>query len=267
MIIAKSWTKIVQHVFYCMILTSLLSTKLTAQDLNITGDGTKIVEIDKTVVIKQKVNLITAFPAKIQAPSTFLLYVWQVPSAVHYIDSNDSITITSAVKGDYTIKVNLVNINFETKKVERKTAEVTFTVGDTPDPKPPIPPVPPPPSPIPADGNRVIIFYESGTALPSKQQLILTAQEIRTYLNSKCALGPDSKTKEWRIWDKDVDASGESVIWQNAVKHFSSTNGATVPWIMIAHGKDGGFEGPLPSDIPATLELLKKYLEPPSKGK
>lgn len=134
------------------------------------------------------------------------------------------------------------------------------TPGPTPvppGPTPPNPPTPPlPPAPIPADGFRVLMVYESSELgkMPSEQEVVLTSQTIRQYLNSRCPSGPDGKTKEWRIYDKDTDASGESKVWQDALKR----SHPTLPWIVISDGKNG-FEGPLPKDVNATLDLLKKF--------
>lgn len=127
----------------------------------------------------------------------------------------------------------------------------TVTVTTTP-PKPPEPP-----SPIPADGFRVLIVYETGDAgkIPYEQQLIIYDQGVRDYLDSHCVKGADGKTPERRIWDKDVKGiEAESKLWQDAFKRPR----ASVPWILISTGKTG-FEGPLPADAEDTLTLLKKY--------
>jgi hypothetical protein len=130
------------------------------------------------------------------------------------------------------------------------------TIGEPgPDPKPPDPkpPDPKPPAPIPVDGFRVLIVYESADSIPAAQRLILTAQEVRQYLNSKCVMG--AANKEWRIWDKDVDTSGETKLWQDAMRRPRQV----VPWIIISDHPRGGFEGPLPKTLAETMTLLRKY--------
>ena len=131
---------------------------------------------------------------------------------------------------------------------------ITGDVGPGPTPKPIDPPIPVPvdPAPIPGEGFRVLIVYESAERLSSGQAVALRAKSLFDYLNSKCAQGPSNK--DWRIWDKDVDLSGESALWQNAMKRPRKS----LPWIIISDGKTG-FEGPLPPDIDSTLALLKKY--------
>lgn len=122
-------------------------------------------------------------------------------------------------------------------------------------PVPPVPPTPPPsPAPIPKDGFRVLIIYESMEKMTPVQASILGSSKIREYLNAKCAKGPDSRTPEYRIVDKDSDASGEDVIWQNAMRRPRTA----VPWLIISTGKDG-YEGTLPGSVDETLSLLKKY--------
>ncbi len=130
-----------------------------------------------------------------------------------------------------------------------------------PGPTPPVPPVPPvPPAPIPADGLHVLIVYDAKTlaSLPKDQQLIFYAQSLRQYLDGKCPAGPDGKTKEYRIWPVGADVSQESTLWQDAYNRSRQST----PWIVISNGTKGGFEGPLPANTDATLELIKKYAEP-----
>lgn len=136
-------------------------------------------------------------------------------------------------------------------------AVVVVVVGEAP-PTPPVPPDPTPPSPapIPVAGFRVLIVYETAelSKLPPEQLVALNSQEVRQYLQAHCVLGPDGKTREWRLWDKDVNTSGESPLWQAAMQRPRQS----VPWIILSDGKTG-FEGPLPSDTAALLALLKKY--------
>lgn len=176
---------------------------------------------------------------------------------------------------------SMVAIDFEAKKVQR--AKFTFTVeGKPPGPLPPKPPDPKPPdpkpddgpAPIPIDGFRVLIVYESAdlAKMPSAQNAVLYSRTIREYLDSKCAQG--TKNKEWRIWDKDLDATAEARHWQEALKRGAEKASAwkpekdkegnivgpkvAYPWIMISTGKTG-HEGPLPANVAKTMELLEKY--------
>lgn len=139
-----------------------------------------------------------------------------------------------------------------------------IVVGTPPPPVPPgpVPPVPPGPTPAPiaGDGFKVLIVYETAetSKMPKGQELVLYSQTVRDYLNAKCPVGSDSKTKEWRIFDKDVATASESKTWQDAMKR----DRKSVPWIVVSNPqKGGGFEGPLPASVDEAMTLLKKYGE------
>lgn len=130
-------------------------------------------------------------------------------------------------------------------------------VGDVP-PVPPDPgPGPKPPDPQPASVKRVLIVFESAEAskMPEKQQQILYGKTVRDYLNSHCEPDADGKTKAFRIWDKDVDASSESKHWQDVMK----VQRSAVPWLVIGDGKTG-YSGPLPATVEEFLTLARKHL-------
>lgn len=137
-------------------------------------------------------------------------------------------------------------------RVEDGSAPVPPGPSPTPDPPGPTPT----PPPIPGDGLRVLIRYESGELqkVPATMTGVLYSMRLRTYLDSVCAMGPDGKTREWRIFDKDVDVSGESPTWQAAMKRPQQTNW----WITISNGKTG-FEGALPTNVDDTIALIKRY--------
>lgn len=125
-----------------------------------------------------------------------------------------------------------------------------------PKPEPKVDPKPVDPAPIPVAGLRVLIVYESADLpkmLPTQSAIIFGAK-TRAELNAACVVGDDGKTREWRMWDKDVDTSGESALWQTAFKRPRQGT----PWVLISNGK-AGFEGPLPANVDDFLTLLKKY--------
>ena len=102
----------------------------------------------------------------------------------------------------------------------------------------------------------MLIIEESAerNKLPPAQASILFSTEIRKYLNAKCPTGSDGKTKEWRIYDQNVDLSGEAKTWKDAMSRPRSS----VPWVVISNGTTG-YEGPLPANVDETLALLRKY--------
>lgn len=152
-------------------------------------------------------------------------------------------------------------------QVIRRTLQVEAGEGPIPPPKP-LPPEPKPPepkpepkpvepdAPIPSPGLRVLIVYESAdlAKLPAAQQAVIYGAKFREYLQANCVAGPDGKTREWRMWDADVDTSAESRLWAAAMKRPRKE----LPHILISNGKTG-FEGPLPKDVDAALELVGRY--------
>ena len=139
-----------------------------------------------------------------------------------------------------------------------EAAQCWITVGTSPvpPPVPPVPPVPPtpptPPAPIPLEGFRVLIVYETAELgrLTGAQRAILTSTKVREYLAAKCA--KDGTQPAFRVYDKDVVPE---LPWlKDAFKRPRSS----LPWIVVSDGKTG-YEGVLPADVDATLELLRKY--------
>lgn len=149
-------------------------------------------------------------------------------------------------------------------KAESEIKSAVLDVGTLPlpPPKPPEPkpdpkPVDPPsPAPIPVAGLRVLIVYETADApkMPPAQAAIIYGKTARDYLLANCAIGPDGKTREVRIWDKDISTAGESKLWQDAMARPRQS----VPWIIVSNGKTG-FEGPLPANVDEFLTLVKRY--------
>lgn len=138
--------------------------------------------------------------------------------------------------------------------VIRRTVDVEAGQGPQPppDPKPPEPK--PDDAPIKANGLHVLIVFESGSSLPAAQNSILYGKQTRDWLDANCVTGPDGRTKQYRIWDKDIDASGDSVLWAEAMKRPRKS----VPWVIVSNGKTG-FEGPLPGTVDEFLKLVKQY--------
>jgi hypothetical protein len=137
-------------------------------------------------------------------------------------------------------------------------AYCVVVVGTPPPPVPPGPPPPPPLPPVPGDGLRVLIVYESDEtgepALPRAKRLILNSQSVRDYLESHCGPDPQKPTwKAYRMWDKDLDATGQHATWAELRKQVKD-----VPGIVVTNGKES-FSGPLPATVDETLQLLKKY--------
>lgn len=184
-------------------------------------------------------------------------YVWKVRGArVKVLDGGKTAHVW-ARPGDYEAEVT--GGYLDKGKVALEVGSHAFKViGKVPGP---VDPVDPPPN---GKLARVLIVYESGeaTKLSAAQQAILYGKAVRDELNARLPLGPDGKTREWRIWDKDVDASGEAAGWQALLKRPHKS----LPWVVIEGDKGVLHEGPLPADAAAMVALVGKFAPKARKG-
>jgi hypothetical protein len=191
-----------------------------------------------------------------------------------FVDSPGGKPTTRTFKGPFLYSIEVVAsgtvelILFRDIKTPplRRTLDVDAGIGPQPPPPGPTPPpnpVDPPkpvppvdPAPIPAAGLHVLVVYDALklTTLTTEQQGAIYGKDVRDYLRAVCPKGEDGVTAEWRMWPVDVDASGESKLWRDALARPRKS----LPWIVVSNGKTG-FEGPLPGNAAEMLALLKKY--------
>lgn len=198
---------------------------------------------------------------------------WEVPAPLAYRElgaDGDALHVTGP-PGSYTLRVRLlVGRTFEDARRLSAALPVEVTPDPAPDPtppgpRPPIPPGPgppgppaPDPAPIPLDGLRVLIVYESkdATRLPPGQRLIFTSGLVRTFLNESCVKGPDGRTPEWRLYDQDTPVENELPHWRDAL----ARPRASVPWLVVSNG-EAGFEGPLPDSVAEFMAVVTSFAE------
>jgi len=230
----------------CVLIAWLVLTGLASAQVSILGE-TKV-EQNKLVRLK----------ADGADPKAGVL--WRVyPPTVDKATTGKGLLEFVAAPGAYRVELLAITLAPDgTTVIAEAVASVVIGGDPKPDPKPPEPgPGPKPdPAPIPDAGFRVLMIYETAEvqSLPPAQSSVLFSKQVRDYLDKKCATGRDGKTKEWRIWDKDIDTAGESKAWQAAM----SRKRESVPWIVISNGSTG-YEGPLPANVADALSLLKKY--------
>lgn len=116
--------------------------------LTIKGGDVKVVQVDQVVVTKVDRTLVTSFPFTVNAKEGGAAYWWTVPSGVKFTEANEVLTITDAPKGDLTVGVKMLVVDFAKQKVTNETGSILFSVGGV---APPVPPSPPTPPPIPTD--------------------------------------------------------------------------------------------------------------------
>ena len=188
------------------------------------------------------------------------------PTAIKWINTNEAADLIPDSNGKSAIffptvpgRYKLAVYTADPKDGPSEPAYCTVVVeGDTPPvpPTPPTPPTPPvPPVPVPGKLKAALIVYESSelSKLSAARQSILYAGPVREYLNKVAPQSADGKTKEWRIFDKDVDLNNAPAVY----KTLMAKPRASTPWIYIDDGA-AGYSGPLPEDTEKTLELLKK---------
>lgn len=168
-----------------------------------------------------------------------------------YVDKLRGKVVTSQEAGQYKVEA------WNAKGDIASDIAVTWVIVGKPSPVPPTPtPTPEPPqpdAPIPLAGFRVLIIEEitERDKLPVAQSSILYSKTVRDYLDAKTPLGPDGRTREYRILDKDFVATEP---WATAMKRKRQS----LPWLIISDGKTG-YEGPLPPNVTEMMALLKKY--------
>lgn len=139
------------------------------------------------------------------------------------------------------------------KAGEQRRVDFVVVVGNGHPP----PPGPVPPGPVPPIGtfNRVLIVYETSTPLPEPQQGIIFGKAVRDALRAKTKTDADNPGGAFRIYDKDVDLSGEQKAWQDLMARPRTSN----PWLVFANDAGVVYEGPLPKDATEMLALMAKY--------
>lgn len=131
-----------------------------------------------------------------------------------------------------------------------------------PEPKPDDPPKPDEvPAPIPGQGLRVVILYESKALppiTPRGQYDAMFNGTVRQWLTQNCAVS-DNNVAEWRMIDPDGVTSSTPEPWKTAAARPRNS----LPWIIISNGTTNkGFEGPVPENADALLKLLQEYKTP-----
>lgn len=249
-----------------LVLLLLANVSYGQIPLSLKGEGVSVVKVDKVIIVKEDLTVVKSFPFTVSAAPGAGLYFWSLPVGVQSEDLGDSVKVTAAPKGSLTISLKAISpkLDKDGKFLGFLTqfGTVTFAVGDVP-PPPPVPPEPKPPDPPqPADdpfgagGLRVLIVYESAKTLTLGQHSVIYGKKVRDYLQEKCVIGPDGKTKEFRIYDQDLDVSRESQVWQRAMKRARTS----LPWLVVGNGK-AFYEGPIEptATVDDVLAILKKY--------
>ncbi len=159
-------------------------------------------------------------------------------------------SLTAQVKALTAVVTKLSNdTNAAYSKLDARIAALE---SPRPPPIPPIPVPPPTPAPIPLDGFRVMIVYDP-TTLTASQEGIVFGKKVRDYLQARCVVGADGKTKDFRIYQTGLDTSAE-VQWINNViqRHPGQKS-----WMVVSDGKTG-YDGPIPASADEAIAIFSK---------
>ena len=217
-----------------------------ASSLVLKGD-LKTVEVERQVIVKDKVQFVASFPLTITAPAGATDYRWKYPASVTADDDDsETFTITDAPRGSVSVSVRMKTyaIKDGALSVSSKSATITFTVGEVVPPKPIDPP-----KPINPVGFRVLLVHEAQEASPS----FFDSRNVKLYLDAKTV--KDGSQPSWRRIDKDNPGlnlpKDLRLMWEAARPKVS-----TYPSVVIAVNGDVTIHE-LPKDEAALIQLLK----------
>lgn len=137
-------------------------------ELTIKGD-TRVDEIERQIVVKEKMTVVTSLPFTLVAPEGAFDYRWKYPSSITAKDDDgDTLEITNASKGIVTVSCRITTLKVVDGQVvtSRKVTEITFAIGEVIPPKPPIPP-----TPVDTFTKSLIDAYKAETA-PNKAEIV-----------------------------------------------------------------------------------------------
>lgn len=170
------------------------------------------------------------------------------------LDAHGPLAAVTPKKGtDFPVIVSQV---VDGKEVIR-VAMVRMGLGPQPPPGPnppgpgPNPPTPNP-APIPLDGFRVLIVYDPMT-LAAAQEGIVFGKQVRDYLQAKCVVGTDGKTKDFWILQTGSDVANAPKWIGDAIQRRPDRK----TFMLISDGKTG-YDGPIPADVSTAMTELKK---------
>lgn len=244
----------------------VLAFPCAAEDVKTKSAPISTVKTVKSAQLKVEGDTLTvvkALPFRVRAPEGADLYDWTVPESVKAFPEDNTLTVTSAPKGTFVVRVRCTTIDFEKKKINKELGEVEINYGGViPGPQPPTPPNPDPPTPQPKnapiaiDGFSVLMVTETrdGTELPKGQFNVAFGGKVRDYLKANCVREGPNNWPAYRIYDQNISMEGETKAWQDAMKRERKS----VPWIVVSDGKTG-YEGPLPASEEEAINLFKKY--------
>jgi hypothetical protein len=102
---------------------------------------------------------------------------------------------------------------------------------------------------IDGDGLHVLIVHEvdDDRSLSRDQLTVIYSSELRGWFTDHNA--------EWKVWDDDMDTQHEPAKWKAAMQ----LPRESLPWLIVSRKGKANFSGPLPANLGATMDVLRKY--------
>lgn len=132
---------------------------------------------------------------------------------------------------------------------------IVCQLGPRPPPIPDPQPKPPAVGVFNEPGLHVLVIFDKRVDLSPAQNGILYGETTRNWLEKNTVLGPDGKTKEYRIWPSGDDVSGAPKMWQEAY----GVQRTSLPWVVVGSKERGTYSGVLPADSTEFIKLCEKY--------
>lgn len=150
--------------FVVAVLWLAIGSLLYAQDLTIKGE-TRIDEVERIVVVKEKITVVTKLPFTIEAPLGGPAYSWEYPSTIMASRKQNVLTVTA---GKGLVKVSVEWSTAEIKNgiviFNPQSAVLTFAIGEVIPPKPP--------EPMDAFTQKIIDVWKTDTGKEETNTLI-----------------------------------------------------------------------------------------------
>lgn len=155
------------------------------------------------------VTVVKSLPFKVTAAPGADVYIWNHPSSVKSSEDENVLTITEAPKGEVTVKIQTITIDWAAKKTVKARGSVTFVVGAVPPGPGPDPgPTPPDPTPVPPLVKALRDAYAAETDAEKSSRLKALAGLYATAAEQVTQQKPATMGAVWKAIEAGAKAAG-----------------------------------------------------------
>ncbi len=197
-----------KSLFSCLILLCAMASPLVAQDVPLTLKGdVVVVKIDKVVIIQEDRTVVRSLPFTVTAPKADD-YRWTFPASVTAVEESDGsvLKVVAAPKGEVTISVRTMVIDYNAKITTRKSGSITFSVGDVgPGPAPdPVKPIPVPDTPLTPLQKSLQAAYQLEIASDRSESVLEFADLLNSMVTAAQKTGRMKTIKDFTMSAKSA---------------------------------------------------------------